>query len=115
MELADRNLSVQEGIYALHILILHANEFGQPKGQELSLAADPRLFFIRFQGILLKRKDMKKNEIITSINKYRRNISFVKCYNHQRSVYYSITCNWIKAKKYCKFINFYMLMSLGRS
>ena len=50
MELADRNLSVQEGRYALHILILHANEFGQ----ELSLAADPNqviIFYLYLQVI----------------------------------------------------------------
>jgi hypothetical protein len=54
MELADRNLSVQEGSYALHILILHANECGQPKGQELSLAADPSqviIFYLYLQVI----------------------------------------------------------------
>jgi hypothetical protein len=50
MELADRNLSVQEGRYALHILILHANEFGQ----ELRLDADPSqviIFYLYLQVI----------------------------------------------------------------
>ena len=50
MELADWNLSVQEGRYALHILTLHANEFGQ----ELSLAADPSqviIFYLYLQVI----------------------------------------------------------------
>ena len=54
MELVDRKLRVQEGRYALHVLILHANELGQPKGQELRLAADPSqviIFYLYLQVI----------------------------------------------------------------
>jgi len=36
LEIADREETVQEARWALHCLIIHANEYGQPKGQDLT-------------------------------------------------------------------------------
>lgn len=35
LQLADREDTIEEARWALHCVILHANEFGQPRGQDL--------------------------------------------------------------------------------
>ena len=36
LELAGRDVDLKEARWALHCLIIYANEYGQPKGQDLS-------------------------------------------------------------------------------
>ena len=36
LKMAGRDETVEEGRWALHCVVLYANEFGQPKGQDLS-------------------------------------------------------------------------------
>lgn len=36
LKMAQRDVSVDEARWALHCVVLYANEYGQPRGQELS-------------------------------------------------------------------------------